>query len=232
MAETSTEVTAPALSDTAVQMLEVAERLFADKGIDRVSLREIVRASGQSNLSAAHYHFGSRESLIGTLLARRVRAINVLRHQRLDALVAAGRAGNAYAVAVTAVTVLGDAVRTMPWGPYYVRVIAQVLFNPDPQVLSHLDPQTMSGHTRAREMLRTLLPDLPARVFKDRIWMLNNQATFGIARWIQSHGPVTASNSRRYAAAIRNMADFLAAGMVAPVGGTVADDGADTRSPT
>ena len=45
------------LTDTAIQMLDVAERLFASKGIDKVSLREIVRASGQSNLSAAHYHF-------------------------------------------------------------------------------------------------------------------------------------------------------------------------------
>ncbi len=67
-------------------------------------------------------------------------------------------------------------------------------------------------------MLRRLLPELPTRVFKDRIWMLNNQTTYSIARWIQTHGPVEASNSRRYAALIRNTAEFLAAGMAAPVG--------------
>ena len=56
---------APAMAATPTQLLDVAERLFAERGIDNVSIREIVRASGQSNLSAAHYHFGTREALVG-----------------------------------------------------------------------------------------------------------------------------------------------------------------------
>ena len=72
----------PALAATAAHLLDVAERLFARRGIDAVSLREIVRESGQNNLSAAHYHFGSRQALMGALLARRIRAINAVRHQR------------------------------------------------------------------------------------------------------------------------------------------------------
>jgi len=122
------------LSDTAAQLLDVAERLFAQNGIDKVSIREIVRASGQSNLSAAHYHFGSRDALIGTLLARRIRAINVIRHQRMDELVATGRDGSVHAVAVASVVVLGDVVKSMPWGPDYVRVVAQARFNHNREV--------------------------------------------------------------------------------------------------
>ena len=91
MADASMPVAAATLTDTAHQILDVAERLFARDGIDKVSLREIVRASGQNNLSAAHYHFGSREALIGKLLARRIRTINVVRHQRMDELEASGR---------------------------------------------------------------------------------------------------------------------------------------------
>ena len=52
----------------------------------------------------------------------------------------------------------------------------------------------------------------------DRIRIVNNEATYGIARWIQAHGPVTTANSRRYAALIRNTIDFLAAGVAAPIG--------------
>lgn len=212
----------PALAGTPAHILDVAERLFAESSIDKVSIREILRESGQSNLSAAHYHFGSREALIGTLIARRIRVINTLRHQRLDALVAAGRDDSVYAVATTTVAVLGDVVKHMPWGRDYVRVVAQVLFSPhlrpELHMREHLDPKTMSGHIRATAMLRRLLPELTPRVFKDRIWMLNNQTTYSIARWIQTHGPVDASNSRRYAALIRNTAEFLAAGMAAPVG--------------
>jgi AcrR family transcriptional regulator len=206
------------LTDTAIQMLDAAERLFASNGIDKVSLREIVRASGQNNLSAAHYHFGSREALIGALLARRIRTINVIRHQRMDQLEASGRGGDVYAIACGSVIVLGDMVKGTPWGPDYVRVVAQALFSQDRDVWRHLDPATMSGHNRVRDMLRRALPHLPPRVFKDRIWMLNNQGTYGIARWIQTNGAVTPANSRRYAMLIRNSADFLAAGMAAPIG--------------
>jgi AcrR family transcriptional regulator len=206
------------LTDTAIQMLDVAERLFASKGIDKVSLREIVRASGQSNLSAAHYHFGSREGLIGALLARRIRAINVIRHQRMDKLEASGLGGDAYVIASETVNILGEVVKDTAWGADYVRVVAQAIFSLDREVWRYLDPATMSGHTRVRDMLRRALPHLPPRVFKDRIWMLNNQATYGIARWIQTNGAVTPANSRRYAMLIRNNADFLAAGMAAPIG--------------
>ncbi len=228
MAEQLTMPQLDDLNDTAVQMLDVAERLFAANGIDKVSIREIVRASGQSNLSAAHYHFGSREALIGMLLARRIRSINVLRHQRMDELVASGRDGSAYAVASASVVVLGDIVKSMPWGPDYVCVTAHALLQRDRLIWQYLDPDTMSGHTRVRDMLRRALPELTPRVFKDRIWLLNNQGAYSIARWIQANGPVTPANSRRYNALIRNTADFLAAGMVAPIGDPDAATAPDT----
>ncbi len=216
------------LTDTAVQMLDMAERLFAHHGIDKVSLREIVRASGQNNLSAAHYHFGSREALIGALLARRIRAINAIRHQRMDELEATGRGENVYAITSTSIAVLGQVIKDTPWGPDYVRVVAQALFSHNRDIWSYLDPATMSGHSRVRDMLRRALPELPPRVFKDRIWMLNNHATYSLARWIQSYGPVTPANSRRFAALLRNTVDYVAGGMGAPVG----EPGTDDRSHT
>lgn len=217
----NTFTTAPsvdALPDTAIQILDVAEHLFAQSGIDNVSIREILRASGQSNLSAAHYHFGSREALIGMLLARRIRTINALRHQRLDALLARGRDTNTHAIVEVIVGVLAEVVKSTPWGPDYVRVVAQALFVHNQAVWDFLDPQTMSGHIRATAMLRNVLAHLPSRVFKDRIWILHNQTTYSIARWVQTKGPVTPANSRRYAALIRNTVDFMAAGMAAPLG--------------
>ena len=125
------------LAATPTQMLDVAERLFAENGIDNVSIREIVRGSGQSNLSAAHYHFGSREALIGAMLTRRIRVINGIRHERLDQLVASGRDNRIHAIVTATVGVLGDVVKTMPWGRDYVRVAA--LFSPKLHVWTLLD---------------------------------------------------------------------------------------------
>src|SRR5205085_1882241 len=42
------------------KLVDAAARLFAERGIDNVSINEIVRAAGQRNASAVHYHFGNR----------------------------------------------------------------------------------------------------------------------------------------------------------------------------
>ncbi len=231
MPETTSALAPAVLTDTAAQMLDVAEQLFAERGVDKISLREIARACGQSNPSAAHYHFGGREALIGALLARRIRAINKIRHQRLDALIHEGRGESVYAVTTMTVQVLGEVVRSTEWGRDYVRVISQLLSRPEPGVFALLDPETMSGHIRVRDTLRRLLPHLPPQVFKDRIWLLNNVTTFSIARWVQSYGPVTASNSRRFMALLRNTSDYLAAGMAAPLGDPGKPDETDPGDP-
>ncbi len=51
-------------------LLRAAERLFAERGVDSVSLREIAAAAGQGNHSAALYHFGGKRELVNALLER------------------------------------------------------------------------------------------------------------------------------------------------------------------
>ena len=53
-------------------ILDAAARLFAERGVDNVSIAEIVRAAGQRNTSAVHYHFGSRDEVLRAVLARHV----------------------------------------------------------------------------------------------------------------------------------------------------------------
>ena len=55
--------------------MRAAEQLFAQQGVDRVSLREIAIAAGQRNVSAATYHFGSKRELIEAILERHSRPI-------------------------------------------------------------------------------------------------------------------------------------------------------------
>jgi AcrR family transcriptional regulator len=55
-------------SDTREAIVLAALNLFAKHGIDGVSLRQIVTAAGQSNPSAVHYHFRSKEGLVEAVL--------------------------------------------------------------------------------------------------------------------------------------------------------------------
>ena len=204
------------LSPTARQLLDVAEKLFAERGIESVSLREIVAASGQRNGSAAQYHFGTREALVGLLIARRVWFINEMRHARLDALEAAGRADDVRTVVSESILVLADAVREQAWGPDYVRIAAQVLLNPAAVFRAVPDDHYWSGHARVSLMLERLLPKLPAQTFHDRMRIVNNETVYSVARWIHAHGPVTPATRERYDALVRHTIEFLAAGMGAP----------------
>jgi AcrR family transcriptional regulator len=74
--------------DTKERLLDAAERLFAERGFEGASLRAVTQAAGTS-VSAANYHFGSKEALLRATLRRRVEPVNRLRLERLDALEAA-----------------------------------------------------------------------------------------------------------------------------------------------
>src|SRR5881394_607948 len=72
---------------TRIRILEAAEQLFAEFGIEGVSLRQIAAAAGQRNTSAVAYHFGSKAGLVAALYEWRMSPINA---RRLELLGAAG----------------------------------------------------------------------------------------------------------------------------------------------
>lgn len=53
-----------ASAGTRERLLLEAMRLFAQEGMNAVSLRRIVAAAGAANLSALHYHFGNRARVV------------------------------------------------------------------------------------------------------------------------------------------------------------------------
>ena len=72
-------------ADTRERILDVAEELFAEKGIVATSLRALTKAA-DVNLAAVHYHFGSKEALLDAVLARRARPANLERLTELERL--------------------------------------------------------------------------------------------------------------------------------------------------
>jgi AcrR family transcriptional regulator len=82
----------PRGAGTRARLLDAAERLFGERGFEGTSIRAVTRAAGTS-VSAANYHFGSKEALLRSTLLRRVEALNQRRIEQLDALEreAAGR---------------------------------------------------------------------------------------------------------------------------------------------
>ena len=77
--------------DTRERILDVAERLFGERGFPATPLRDITAEAGV-NIASVNYHFGSKEGLLAEVLERRLKPINTRRLELLDAVEA--RAGD------------------------------------------------------------------------------------------------------------------------------------------
>ena len=68
---------------TRERILSAAEALFAERGFDTVSLRDITGAA-DANVAAVNYHFGSKDKLIDAVIERHATPINIRRLSLLD----------------------------------------------------------------------------------------------------------------------------------------------------
>ena len=69
---------------TRESIMLTAERLFAERGIGNVSLRDISLAAGQKNNGAVQYHFRDRENLVVEVVRFRSEYIEKVRGERLE----------------------------------------------------------------------------------------------------------------------------------------------------
>src|SRR3954451_10023171 len=98
-------------------MIDVAERVCAEYGIEAVSLRMVGASADQRNNSVAQYHFGSKEGLIADVIAGRSPRIDARQKELAADLRISGRPLSPAAllrppVQPLAETIGGDAERT------------------------------------------------------------------------------------------------------------------------
>lgn len=138
--------------DTRRRLMEAGERLFGERGIYGVTLKEINAAAGQRNESALHYHFGSRAGLVSAILKNRVAMID---DRRLEALEQLERRGGIYSVRevlIATLTPLFEAAAETS-GVFHIRFAAQALAEPSGELLDLVFAQAPPGHERAAELL-------------------------------------------------------------------------------
>jgi AcrR family transcriptional regulator len=71
------------------RLLDAAERLIAKHGIESVTVRDIT-AAAKTDVTAIHYHFGSKDHLIEATVRRALDSLNALRAPLIDELDANG----------------------------------------------------------------------------------------------------------------------------------------------
>lgn len=90
MGQTDTGAAVRSRRDTSIALIEAAERLFGQHGIENVSLRQVRIEAGASNNSAVAYHFRDREDLVRAIWDYRLPTLDVARRAMLDEMARAG----------------------------------------------------------------------------------------------------------------------------------------------
>ncbi|CAN5700524.1 hypothetical protein BH10ACT9_BH10ACT9_01420 [soil metagenome] len=116
-------------NETRTNLLSAAEQLFATRGVDGVSLREIARSAGAKNVTAVQYHFTDRDGVLRAILDKHLPAVDERRHALLDA---AESDPSLRVLAGALVRPLGSKLADAAGGPEFLRVYADLLNRPKP----------------------------------------------------------------------------------------------------
>lgn len=133
-------------------LIDAARRLFADRGVDAVSMREVGRVAGQRNTNAVQYHFGDRDGLVRDVLAPHHDAVGVLRAEMLAGFGAdVGTRDLAGALVRPSAAMLASAE-----GRDYLRIVAHLIS--DPSTLARGGPLDAAELGRWHRTARRTMP--------------------------------------------------------------------------
>jgi AcrR family transcriptional regulator len=191
-------------------LILAAERLFAERGVEGVSLRQVNQAANQKNTAAAHYHFGSRDGLVAAVLTYR---LPVLDEKRGELLRRTDRPKDLRFYLEAFIAPLADQLRPREEGNFYIRFIQQYeRHRGDYEFARGISPHGVEIY----EGLERLLYYLPQEVRRFRIGYLINTihsilaaAEERLARGELAHDEVEL--------VVANMLDMIDGGLTAPL---------------
>ena len=148
-------------------LLDTAERLLADHGLEGVSLRQIGAAAGEANNSVIQYHFGDKAGLIAAIIGRRIASFEA----RREILLAEAMGRETDIASLLKVLLLPLAETEDAYGRHtYARFMMQFLVNFQYQEgIHHPGWGPQSAATRAVTLLGDKLPLLSKRGLGERI---------------------------------------------------------------
>jgi AcrR family transcriptional regulator len=158
-------------SEAAGHLKAVALRLFAERGVDGVTVREIAEAAGQKNHAAVGYHFGSKEGLIRELILDGAVEIDARRNDWLDRLEQAPDGLSVRAIVdILVFTSVGLAAPDAE--DCYNRFVVLLGMSHRAFFMDTLAGRWNAGYLRCLRHLRRLMPDMPPAMKNQRFVFL------------------------------------------------------------
>jgi AcrR family transcriptional regulator len=153
-----------------------ARRLFALRGYDGVSVRDIVLAAGQRNSGSLHYYFGSKDELARELVADGARLIDDRRNAMLDAIEARGGPRHLSEIIECLVwpstDLAGDGSQP-PKEDTYIRFITMLQMSHRQIFMDALEGKWASGYDRALAHIRDFLKEIDPDLVNQRLMLMS-----------------------------------------------------------
>lgn len=112
---------------TRLQLLDTAERLFAEQGLHAVSNRQVSTAAGQGNNAAVNYHFGTKSDLVRAIMRRHIEPIEQIRLEVLHEVAESDDPREWVRCLVEPVTTYAASLEQPTW---FFRFSAQIMADP------------------------------------------------------------------------------------------------------
>lgn len=188
-------------------LMITAEKLFAARGVNGVTVREIQLEAGQSNSSVINYHFGSKAGLVRALITFRYSVIDARRAQLLEEARIEGVSDDPRVAIWLIVRPLVENIRA---GEMFVPFLARLSETPNPDGeywLSQIEDTTVDV---LDDLLPDLLTDVPERARRGREVQLYNSI-------LSLLGALARSGHRISDAQLNNYVDGWVGMLTAPV---------------
>jgi len=208
----------PARESTKGRLLRTAERLFAQNGIDAVSMRSICVEADQRNNTALQYHFGDKQNLVEAILADRMTAINERRALVLQQIREDGCEGDLHRLVTALVAPFTDQLCDDTGGRHYVRFAAQLFSGGNAvELLTDRRPWTDAFHAIV-DLIRACLSDVPEEVMAGRLTLMASQLVHATAakefELAESDPRLRSESVERFTG---DLVDYIVGGLTAPV---------------
>lgn len=198
------------------KFIRAAQRLYAERSIDAVSLNEVTAAAGQKNRNALQYHFGNKDGLIQAILDSHADRVAELRQAymdsaQLDTLPPAEAAARALVIPVD------QYIRENADAVYYVKILSQLAATnnsvTNPNASSRLSFRSVP---KLEALMNEAMAHLSAQESRQRLFLVVSITFHGIADICRAFDGDNASSRKQRDAMLDQVAGAICALVNAP----------------
>jgi AcrR family transcriptional regulator len=154
---------------TREKLLDAAELLYGERGVDAVSFREIRLAAGQRNTSALQFHFGDRGGLLLALAQRHLPRLEAIREDIFQQLVTDGRLGDDAALVEVLVRPNAEYIGRGQSARAWIKISADLSPRPETELSSALDHASARALEVGKQLYERLAESMEPELAVDRI---------------------------------------------------------------